>query len=61
MRRRCLAGDGKRAILPAFGAFTGGLNVRDAAFRGLFDPSQLTAWMLGRDAVYPVNGRQLVA
>ena len=28
--------DGERLILPAFGAYAGGLNVRDAAFSGLF-------------------------
>src|SRR5829696_2159123 len=36
LRRRCFADDGRRAILPAFGAYAGGLNVRDAAFSPLF-------------------------
>lgn len=35
-RSRCFATDGERVILPAFGAYAGGLNVRDAAFVGLF-------------------------
>ena len=30
--RRCFAADKTRMVMPAFGAFTGGLNVRDAAF-----------------------------
>ena len=34
--RRCFAADATRLVLPAFGAFTGGLNVRDAAFADLF-------------------------
>ena len=36
VRRRCFLTDGARLILPAFGAYAGGLNVRDAAFAGLF-------------------------
>ena len=32
---RCFAHDGKRLILPAFGAFTGGLDVCDPAIRSL--------------------------
>src|SRR6185369_13573333 len=36
VRRRCFITDGERAILPAFGAYAGGLNVRDEAFAGLF-------------------------
>ena len=30
--RRCFASDGERMVMPAFGAFTGGLNLRDRAF-----------------------------
>lgn len=37
IRRRCFVTDGRTLIMPAFGAFTGGLNVRDAAFDGLFE------------------------
>ena len=36
VRRRCFITDGERVVLPAFGAYAGGLNVRDAAFAGLF-------------------------
>jgi DNA ligase-associated metallophosphoesterase len=36
VRRRCFVTDGERIILPAFGAYAGGLNVRDEAFSGLF-------------------------
>lgn len=52
LRRRCFATDGARLVLPAFGAYTGGLNVRDAAFAGLFQPSAFAAWMLGDEGVY---------
>ena len=36
VRRRCFITDGERVILPAFGAYAGGLNIRDKAFAGLF-------------------------
>ena len=34
--RPCFVADGRRVMLPAFGAFTGGLDVRDPAIAGLF-------------------------
>ncbi|WP_038360432.1 ligase-associated DNA damage response endonuclease PdeM [Bosea sp. 117] len=36
IRRRCFATDGMRLVLPALGAYAGGLNVRDPALAGLF-------------------------
>jgi DNA ligase-associated metallophosphoesterase len=36
VRRRCFVTDGARLILPAYGAYAGGLSVRDPAFDGLF-------------------------
>ena len=41
VRRRCFAGDGYRLVLPAFGAYAGGLNVLDSAFAGLFAAADL--------------------
>lgn len=35
LRGRCFVSDGSRMILPAFGAYTGGLSVRDPAIAGL--------------------------
>ncbi len=52
VRRRCVATDGNRAVLPAFGVYTGGLNVCDLAFGKLFSPGTLFAWMLGTNGVY---------
>lgn len=49
VRRRCFVTDGERLILPAFGAYAGGLNVRDAAFAHLFARPPL-AVALGRKA-----------
>jgi DNA ligase-associated metallophosphoesterase len=45
--RRCFAADGERIIMPAFGAYTGGLNIRDRAFAALFQMAALTAHLLG--------------
>lgn len=61
VRRRCFAGDGHRLILPAFGAYAGGLDVRDRAFAGLFRKASFRAFVLGDDGVYPVGPRALGA
>jgi hypothetical protein len=58
VRRRCFVTDAERLILPAFGAYAGGLNVRDAAFAGLFARPPL-AGALGRDRVHAVGWRSL--
>jgi uncharacterized protein len=50
--RRCFAADKTRMMMPAFGAFTGGLNVRDAAFADLFGTLKFTAHLLGEDRLY---------
>ncbi|MGH6763003.1 MAG: ligase-associated DNA damage response endonuclease PdeM [Phyllobacterium sp.] len=54
VRRPCFASDGERLIMPAFGAYTGALNVLDRAFRGLFAEERLCAFMLGTERVYPI-------
>lgn len=51
VRRPCFVTDGRRLVMPAFGAFTGGLNVRDAAIAGLFDAPPMAA-LLGSDKVH---------
>jgi DNA ligase-associated metallophosphoesterase len=55
VRRRCFAGDGYRLVLPSFGAYTGGLDVLDRAYGGLFAEESFRAFMLGDDRVYPVG------
>ncbi len=60
IRRRCFATDGNRLVMPAFGAYAGGLNLRDEAFAPLFRRHQLEAWMMGRANVYPVLGSLLL-
>ena len=58
VRRRCFATDGERLILPAFGAYAGGLNLRDRAFSGLFARPPL-AGALGRGRVHAIGWRSL--
>lgn len=60
VRRRCFVGDERRLILPAFGAYTGGLNVLDPAFRPLFAKRGFTVHLCGDDAVYAFPGRVLI-
>ncbi len=54
VRRRCFASDGHRLVMPAFGAYTGGLNVRDRAIFGLFGTLSFTAHMLGAQRLFAV-------
>ncbi|HZZ33449.1 MAG TPA: ligase-associated DNA damage response endonuclease PdeM [Phenylobacterium sp.] len=58
VRRRCFVTDASRLILPAFGAYAGGLNVRDAAFAGLFARAPIVG-ALGRGRVHAVGWRSL--
>jgi uncharacterized protein len=60
VRRRCFAFDGERLVMPAFGKFTGGLNLRDEAFEPLF-PNGALALVLGKDRVMPAAGDRLLS
>ena len=60
VRRRCLATDENRLIMPAFGAFTGGLNVRNRAYDGLLEQATMKVWMLSGQSVFEIAGSQLV-
>ncbi|MDP4593236.1 MAG: ligase-associated DNA damage response endonuclease PdeM [Beijerinckiaceae bacterium] len=54
VRRKCFVSDGRRCILPAFGAYTGGLNFRSQAFAGLFAAADIIAHVLGSDRIYAI-------
>ena len=56
--RRCFAGDGARVVMPAFGTYAGGLNVRARAFAHLFGTLGFTAHMLGEGRVYPIAAKR---
>lgn len=49
---KCFAADGRRLIMPAFGAYTGGLPVSSRAFNGLFEEDAAHVWMIGRSALH---------
>ncbi len=62
VRRRCFVSDGKRCILPAFGAYAGGLNWCDPAFAGLFAEDekfvQAFAYVMGRQRIYKISAER---
>ena len=59
IRRPCFIGNGRRMIMPAFGAYTGGLNVLDEAFEPIFGADGMHVWMMGQEGLYPIATRLL--
>jgi len=57
---RCFAGDDRRLLLPAFGAYAGGLNVLDPAIAGLFGMN-FGVVMLGRRRLFRFSSSNLMA
>jgi uncharacterized protein len=58
--RRCFATNGKQAVMPAFGAYTGGLNIRHHAFAEVFGTLAFTAHMLGAGRLYAFTAKRCV-
>lgn len=54
VRRRCFVTDGRRLVMPAFGAYAGGLNVRHAAFEPLFRAG-FTAHLIGDGRLFAIG------
>jgi DNA ligase-associated metallophosphoesterase len=59
--RRCFATDGKALVMPAFGAYTGGLNIRDRAFLAVFAARKYRAHMLGDERLYAFAASRCLA
>ena len=59
--RRCFAGNGQRLVMPAFGAYAGGLNVRHTAFSDVFGTAAFFAHVLGFDRLYTIAAARCVA
>ncbi len=55
---RCFVSDGRRLMLPAFGAYAGGLNVLQPVIARLFAP-RFTVHVLGRDRVHSLPSDRL--
>jgi uncharacterized protein len=60
LTRRCFASDGARLVMPAFGAYTGGLDIRHAAFAPVFGGSDFTAHVIGRQRLYAITAVRCV-
>jgi metallophosphoesterase superfamily enzyme len=58
--RRCFVTDGRRMILPAFGCYTGGLDVGHPVLRARF-PGGFTALLLGHAGVHRLPSSVLTA
>jgi uncharacterized protein len=58
LHARCFATDGRRLVLPAFGAYAGGLNVLDEAMRPLF-AEKLSVYALSRGRVHAIDPSRL--
>jgi hypothetical protein len=54
IERRCFVSDGERAVMPAFGAYTGGLSIRDVAFAKIFRAPGLMAHVLGDTKLHAI-------
>lgn len=52
--RACFIEDGRRMVLPAIGAYTGGLSVTDPSIKSLFT-SEPNVYALGNDRVYKIS------
>lgn len=55
---RCFVTDGRRLILPAFGAFAGGLNVLDPALASLLRPA-FRVFVIGKQRLFAYQRHQL--
>jgi uncharacterized protein len=56
--RRCFATAGRRLVMPAFGAYAGGLNVRAEPIFALFGALIFTAHMLGAQRLYAITAER---
>jgi DNA ligase-associated metallophosphoesterase len=60
VRRRCFIANSNRIVLPAFGAYAGGLNVCHEAFAPLFPARDFIVHLLSEDRTYAASAAQLL-
>jgi len=61
VRRKAFVADATRMVMPAFGAYTGGLDVFHRAFAPLFRKRDFAAFLLGTGLVHRFEARLLAA
>jgi uncharacterized protein len=61
LTRKCFATDGTRLVMPAFGAYTGGLNIRNIAFLKIFGALGFTAHLIGQRRLYTFAAARCLA
>jgi hypothetical protein len=59
--RKCFVANDHRMIMPAFGAYTGGLNIRDRAFLAVFGALAFTAHLIGERRLYTFAAARCLA
>jgi DNA ligase-associated metallophosphoesterase len=60
VRRPCFACDGHRLVMPAFGTYTGCMDIAHPAVSSLFDGHGLIAHMIGDTEVFPIPAAALL-
>jgi DNA ligase-associated metallophosphoesterase len=60
LRRKCFVSDDRCLVMPAFGAYAGGLDIHAAPFMQLYGENKRNVWMLGREMVYRVRTSLLI-
>lgn len=60
IRRRCFAVNKSRLFMPAFGAYTGGLNVISNAYKPFWDGQDFVVFMIGKTAIHQMPSRVLL-
>jgi uncharacterized protein len=61
LTRRCFASDGSRLVMPAFGSYAGGLNIRNVAFINVFGTIAFTAHLIGGRRIYAFSAARCLA
>jgi DNA ligase-associated metallophosphoesterase len=59
--RKCFVSDRRRVVLPSFGAFTGGLNIRHRAIASIFGEADYSVHMLGSKRLYALPAIRCLA
>jgi hypothetical protein len=57
IRCRCFVADRRRIVMPAFGSYTGSLDVTEKPFAGLFEDFEV--WMLGARAIHRFPAKRI--